>query len=465
MTSPYQKARNEGYTDEEILSFWEKKNPAHAEKISLAQQEGHSPEEIVSFLSGKEKGSFTHAMEEFDRHKGRTIARGLETVLGAPRAGVEFLEGLVPEKALIKGAEKIGLGKGAKNLLETAKKYAPYKLLPTSTDIRENVTKYLFGEKLEPKNEWERKADDLVSDFTALALPLPGQKLKLLRPALTALGGNIASDIIGRMGGSHKSQTYAKLGTFLVGSLIHPKEAANLKDQLYSEARAARPTDAVVTAKNLYPKTKNLKNTLKKGGEAQSKSGALKKLDEIERSIKDGNIEVEELESFKRSINESLSGLYDEFKTNKVGRKAAKKNLQDVSKIIDETLREYGKENPQWEAAYRPANEVHGAIESSKKVRRSIVRHAKHLGFPALLAELGLYHAGGTLTAGVTTAAGAAVLGGGEVVARIMRSPTLRKHYSNLINAALKDDVVAMGQNLQKLDSELRKENQSQMSK
>ena len=30
MTSPYQKARNEGYTDEEILSFWEKKNPAHA---------------------------------------------------------------------------------------------------------------------------------------------------------------------------------------------------------------------------------------------------------------------------------------------------------------------------------------------------------------------------------------------------------------------------------------------------
>jgi len=391
------------------------------------------------------------------RQTARTGARVAETALGAPRAFGDFLEGLVPERALKAGAEKIGLGQGVGNLLENTKRFSPYKLFPKSEDIRKNVTQRLFGEKLEPKNEWERKADDLVSDFAALAIPLGGQ-IKLFKPAALALGGMLASEGVGQLGGTEKQKTYAKLGTILAGSMINPKSAENLAKDLYSKAKQARPSDAKISAKSLSNFVDNFKKELLKGDPgAGSKKKSLDLLKDVKSKIKNNEIDIEELEQFKRDINEARSGLFDEFKTDKVGRKSAKRNLDTVSKFVDNSLKEYGKQNPEWEAFYRPANEVHGAIAQSQKARNAIKRNAKMLGFPTLLVELGLYqHAGASAAIG-SLAAGTALLGTGEIMARVMKSPTLRKHYINLIQDALKDDVVVMQENLKKLDKELNR--------
>jgi hypothetical protein len=385
----------------------------------------------------------------------RSGSRIAEIGLGAPREFGEFLESLVPEKALIKGAEKIGLGKGAKTLLETTKKIAPYKLFPESEDIKK-FSKFLFGKKVEPKNQWEEKADEVISDFAALALPLPGSKLRLLKPGLLALGGNAASDLVGRLGGEDKERTYAKLGTILVGSLINPKSADKLRNDLYKQASEARPADATVSAKKLSSNASHIENALMKGDpSAGSKKKSLSLLKDIKSKVKNNEINVEELEQFKRDINEARSGLYEEFKSNKAGRKTAKRNLDSVSKIIDKGLNEYGKKNPEWEAFYRPANEVHGAIAQSHKARNWIAKHIKKIGFPAVLAEAGIYHAGGIPAAAVATTAGAATLFGAEFAARFAKSPTLRKHYLNLITSALKEDIISTRQNLKKIQEEL----------
>jgi hypothetical protein len=393
------------------------------------------------------------------RQIGRTGARIAETVLGAPRAFGEFFESLVPEKTLIKAAEKIGLGEGAKNLLETTKKFAPYKLFPKSEDVRD-LNKFLFGKKTEPQNEFEQKADNLVSDFTALALPLPGSKLKLLKPGLLALGGNIASEVVGQVGGTEKQQTYGKLGTFLAGSLINPKSADKLKNSLYKKADAARPKNAVVNANKLKNSVDHFAKELTKGDpKAASKSKSLNLMDNIKSKVKNGDIEVEELEQFKRDINEARASLFDEFRTNKPGRKAAKRNLDTVSKFVDNSLKEYGKKNPEWESFYRPANEVHGAIAQSKRVRNYIGSIAKKLGMTTLAAELGLYHfagPGAALAGAEALVAGGAILGAGEIATRFLKSPTLRKHYVNLINSALKEDAVAVKQNLDKINEEFK---------
>ena len=400
--------------------------------------------------------------ENINRQLLRTGARGAETILGAPRALGEFLESIVPEKAIAAGAEKIGLKEPVEKGFELAKKYAPYKLLPKSEDIRENITKKLFGEHLEPKNEWERKADETVSDFAALALPLPGSQLKVLKPALLAMGGNIASDVIGRMGGSEKEKTYAKLGTFLVGSMINPKAAETLKNDLYAQARSARPANAMVDAHNLRRNVRNYKSDLLKGGTAPYKEASLKKLDEIEKAAQSGDINVEELEKFKISINSMRSGLYEEFKGNKPGRKLAKSSLDEVSKIVDKGLDVYGISNPQWEAFYRPANEVHGAIAQSQKVRNFLGRIGKKYGHHAILPLLGIGHtAGAAATLGSTLATGAVGTGavmGGEIIAKFAKSPTIRKLYTNLITSALKQDVIATEENFRKLEKELEKE-------
>lgn len=456
MSSSYDIAREQGYSDEEIKDYLSKKDPSFSSKFDEALKAGYEPEEIFKFKEQKKPKENT-----LGRHVARSEARAVETVLGAPRAFGEFLEGLIPEKLIKKGAEKVGLKEPVEKGFEFAKKYAPYKLLPKSEDVRE-FGKFLFGKKLEPRNEWEAKADEIVSDFAALALPIPGNKLRVIKPALLAMGGNIASDVVGRMGGSEKEKTYAKLGTFVMGSLINPKSAETLKNSLYEQARNARPSNAMVDAFHLKRNINQYRTELQKGGTAPYKTNALKKLDEIEEAAKSGDIGVDQLEQFKISINSMRAGLYEEFKGNAPGRKLAKASLDKVSKIVDEGLDVYGISNPQWESFYRPANEVHGAIQQSHRARNFIGRVAKKYGHHLILPALGLGHVAGVGPAiGTAVATGALTTGavtGGEIIAKISKSPTLRKHYTNLINAALKEDVVAVEANLKKLEKELQEQ-------
>lgn len=395
-------------------------------------------------------------MHNVGRQTLRTAARATETVLGAPRAFGEFLEGLVPEKALIKGAEKIGLGEGAKTLIETTKKYAPYKALPTSQNVRQ-LNEFLFGKNVKPKNEWEQKADALVSDFSALALPIPGSQLKFVKPALLALGGNIASDVVGRLGGTDKQKTYAKLGTFLVGSLYNRKGAEKFRNELYGQARQSRPAEATVNAKNIESSIQKMRTDLHKGGSAPSKTHALKKIDELESAIKQGEIEVEELEKFKHSINELRGSLYEEFKGNKPGRLLAKRNLDNVSNVVDDGLREYGKTNPKWASFYFPANMAHGALAQSKRLSNYIDRNKGKITPHIAYALFGLGHTGGLIPTATTLGVGYGVVKLGELISRVTKGP-LRKYYTGVLKNAAKEDAVAMRENLRKLEDGLQQE-------
>lgn len=461
MNSSYEIARRNGYSDEEIKDFLSKKHPNFSSKFDRAIESGYSPDEIFKFHSQKQQPKES-LLGNIGRQAGRTAARITETVLGAPRALGEFGESLVPEKLIKKGAEKIGLKEPVEKGLEFVKKYAPYKLFPESSQVRE-FNKFLFGEKIEPKSEIEKKADDLISDFAALALPFPGSKLKLLKPALLSIGGNLASEVIGQIGGSEKQKTYGKLGTFLLGSLVNPKSAEKLKNELYAQARELVPEGATVASKRLEESINHLEKSLKKGGIAGSDKEALQKISDIRSEMQGVQIPLDSLERLKVKINESKAGIYKQLEGNKPGIKSAKRNLDAVGKTVDDALKLYGKQNPAWESFYRPANEVHGAIEQSKRVRNILARHMKKYAHHAVLPLLGLGHfAGPAKTAGgliATGTVGAVGLAAGEISARIMKSPTLRKHYINLINAAVKEDAVAMEQNLKKLEKELEEKN------
>ena len=398
------------------------------------------------------------------RTAGRSTARATETVLGAPRAIGEFLESIVPEKALKAGAEKIGIREPVEKALELTKKAAPYKLFPKSEDIRENVTKFIFGEKLEPKNEWERKSDDLVSDFAALALPLPGSQLKVIKPALLALGGNLASELSEHMGGSKNQQTLAKLGTILAGSMINPKAAVNLKDQLFQKESSALPSNASVDNSRLRNSVTELKNKIKKGGVSDADKPALKEISKIEKLLNGPQTEIDVLKEIKKKINVARGSIYKQLEGNKPGIRTAKARLDQVAKAVDGSLKEYGKQNPEWMTYYKQANEVHGAIEQSKKARGEIFKILKKFGPHSILPLLGLGHVAGTAPAlaGIATtgAAGTGIVAGAEIAAKAMKSPTLRKLYLDLIKSGLKEDVVAIRENAKKLEKELEKENQ-----
>lgn len=386
----------------------------------------------------------------------RPVARTTETVLGLPRAGGEFLESIVPEKLIKKGAEKVGLKEPVEAGFKFAKKYAPYKLFPSSKQARE-FGKSLFGDFLEPKNETQAIADEVVSDFATMAIPFGGP-LKFARPALTALGAQATKQGAKLLGAGDETQQYAKLGTMVLGAFVQPGKANQLKEALYEQARQSRPANAAIPAPNTLQKVNNFENHLLKGDPgAITKTKSLDLLSKIRSKIQNNQLKLNELEEFKKDINIARSSLYEEFKGNKPGREITKRNLDSVSKIVDDALKEYGQQNPQWEAFYRPANEVHGAIAQSRKFRNWLSRNYKKFGLPGAAAVFGIEQSLGIPGTAAAAGVGYGALKSGEALARIWKSPTLRKYYTNVIQESLKENSPAMLENLNKLEAGLKK--------
>lgn len=395
----------------------------------------------------------SHASEAL-RHTARTGSRIAETLAGLPG---DILD--LPKKIIKYGAEKI-TGKAQPELdqgSKIAKKLLPFANLPTSSEIREK-TKEMSAGYLEPKSEKEEISDEIASDFASLAVPLKTKIpfLKSLGKALgISVGATAASEGASLLGAEQGGKTASKVGTMFLLSAFNPKGANKYVNSLYEEARNLVPKGAKAPAKQLSKQLIDLQSQLNKGGAAASKTKALQKISEIKSTISGGKVPVEELTEFKKSINEMRSGLYEEFKSDKVGRASAKRNLDSVSGIIDNSLAEYGVKNPKWENIYRSANEAHGAIQQSKKMSRAVERMlkglpGKHWGI--LAAELFL-----SPKTAVATSAAYGGLKGVELLIRIVKSPALRKYYMGAVGAAAKQDSAAFSRNMEKLDSELSK--------
>ena len=188
------------------------------------------------------------------------------------------------------------------------------------------------------------------------------------------------------------------------------------------------------------------------------------KLDEVRKQISGNSIEVGELEKFKTSINNILSELYAEKNVSKTGIKSAKRYANWLAGIVDDSLKDYEKANPTWGKLYRDANEVYGTIAQSNKVKNFIGKNLGKISPHLAYSLFGVGHGGTAKT--LASLGGAAAVGLGTVetgalVTRIMKSPRLRKYYFDVLQNALKEDVVATQENLRKLEIAIDKEDHS----
>jgi len=394
------------------------------------------------------KTSTQKGLDEVKRHLTRSAIRSAETLAGLPGDVVNAPYN-VAKLAVPKGQEK-----NFDQVKNIAKYLIPGGNLPTSSDLKD-ISDKLSGGYTEPQSNVEKKSDDIISDFISLAMPIKG-KIPFARSLGTSLAANLAESGVNHLGGEEGSQTATKLGTTFLLTALNPKGAGNYGKGLYKEAQDLLPKNARTDARHLSGELRRFKQELSKGGSAPSKSKALTKIDEILKTSKNGQLSVDELTNFKKTINEARAGLYDEFKTDKVGRASAKRNLDRVSKSIDKALDQYGQTNPAWNKAYRSANEVHGAIEQSKKVSNfvgKVLKQHPHLASSGAVAQM--VFAPKTLP---LVGLGAAGVKSGEWMARISKSPVLRKYYMNVVNAALKQDSAEVVKDLEKLDSASKSE-------
>jgi hypothetical protein len=402
------------------------------------------------------------------RGAARTATDIVQTGLGAPGDTLSLIhEGAFGVPGTGDLAEKIS---GEKKVPYS--KTHPSKILPTSEMLEKERPDYL-----KPQTSGEASFSEFVQDVTAMAIPLPGRKVKVLSKLATNLkrlgkrvsastgvvaAGEVAKGSAEEFGASPDTANYIKMGTVVLGSLgtgAGIKGADKFKNSLYEEANALKPKGASMRGLNLYNKALALKKRLESGGASPASAGALEKVNEILASIKKnkGKISIDELEDFGKKINVQREALYTDFQGKKGGRKMAKANLDETSSLVKGALKEYGKTNPKWYAKWSEAQDVHAAIEGSKRISYFMEKNLK---------TIGKYSIGPVVIGAITNPAAAiptigaslvgyGILKGSELTARFMKSKSLRKYYLNILDGAARKDATFMNHNLAKLEKEI----------
>ena len=382
-------------------------------------------------------------LREVGRHVARTGSRIAESLLGLPSDILQTAQ--IGARGLEKGAskirEKIGLSP-----LET--KERP-KGLPGSEDLRDISTK-LFGEIVTPQTKKESFIDDIVSDAAVLAIPVKG-KIPFMRSIGTALAGNLGAKGVEQLGFGEKGQAAAKIGAFFLSGLAGKGNVKKYWNQQYKLAEDSVPSRAKVETFAMERKLDRLERELERGISTPSKSFVKSPLDNVRKKIKKGTATVDELVQIKKDINEHRGKLYKDL-TGKQSIQYAQGKINDLSGILDEEIAKYGRTNPKFYEHYKNANEAFAGYNQSRRVGRWINRQLNKIGKPALLILEGVFP---KLIPG--SAAGFVGLKAGELTTRILRNPTLRKFYGNMVKDAAKENSAGFLKNLKNMEEEIKK--------
>jgi len=399
---------------------------------------------------------------------------------GVARTGTDILQTVAGTPGGLLSLANEGTGRLSSAI--TGKKFVPYeelpiaKVLPTQSMLQKGNSEYL-----KPQSESEETGSEFIQDLTSLLIPIPGKKhakiavksldfLKRLGKRIyksaavvgTATG---AEKLAKEMGVSEETARGIKTGLTVAGGLGLEGGrggAEKYKKSLYEKMKSTRPQDASMVATNLRRQARSLQRLIKSGGSSESSTKSLKKIDEILDSIKSGqgNISIKELEDFGVKLNEAKASLYQDFQVDKVGRRVAKKNLNDVTKLVEGALEEYGKSNKPYTVARKEAKQAHMAIEKGKEAQRWLQDIGKKFGQHGLTAAVvgAITNPSAIIPTGVGALATYSGLKGSELVIRMIKSPKLREYYLNVLDGSLRKDAQFVSHNLQKIEKILEED-------
>ncbi len=372
---------------------------------------------------------------EIERNIAQQTSRMGESIIGAPGDIYSFVKGLF-------GGDS-----------ET--------ILPTSKSLRDKTASLSQG-YTEPKNEVEEKAGEVIQDISSFMLPGAG-KYSAIRNIGIPLVANLAQEGV-KYAGGEKSSVAAKIGLMVgLDLLVHKgKGARAFAGELFNESEKLIPEGATLRSSKFTKGISNLEKTLESGGSSPSTEKALKKVHEIKSRLSGNEIEVKELIDFRKKINElksELGGFNIEMPP-KLKKKAIA-NLDNVKKEVVTALDEYGAvHNPEFREINRSANEAYAAYESSDKIKTFLKKHATPKS-PVAKTLFGLggvvgYAKGASLAKlAPLTPALYAGYEGYKVFHQVMKSPTLRKFYGNILKGAASGNASEVSRNMKALEKEL----------
>lgn len=408
------------------------------------------------FVKARPKSPDESMLESLGRHTLRIGSRAAETFLGAPG---DLLN--LAEKATLGGIENVtgaDLSKFRKGIQETA----PFKLLPTSQDLRQ-VQSEVTGGYTEPKKDtWEEDVDNVTRMATALGTG----GSSFMRSVGSALAGSGAGKVAESLGFGDNVKLASEVGTMFLFHNLNPGQADKFVENSYNAAREAVPKGTMVPTSSYTKALDALEDTLAKGAPTATKEAVMKSLKHMRNRAAGGAIELNDLEQAYRDINQNLNskGLFDNLGSSE--RKIARRQFEELKDVLRNEFESYGRYNPEFIENWRAGNAGYAGIQKSKSIRewiRSIIKHIpeKLVGAAAVEALAGYPElAVGTLGGG---AAAATALRTFETVNRFVKSRILRKAYLEAIKNAAASNVPATVKSLERLDELDKKESKKAM--
>lgn len=363
------------------------------------------------------------ALYETGRHAARIGSRIAETIGGIPgdvssliESGVlSGLETLTGHKLSPEAREKVSEKTGRS---------------PTSAELKKFSQKATKG-LTSPQNEYEKLGDEYVETLASLLGPM-----KFRKALGVALGGTAAKKGSEILGLGEGLQEASKLGTMFMMTMINPRAAMKYASSQYEKANSLSK-GAFVNAEPFKEKVQELVGELKKGVTTPAKNAVMKPAEELIAKVQpNGEILVHDLTAAKRDLNTLMK--------DPALLQRERKLLKTLGRDVDIAIKPYEKINPEFSKAYRPANEIYGAVMQGTKAKDFV---NKILGpksvFAASIGEALLGHPELILPTLGTTGIAHGIARSADFMQRIMKSPELRKFYLKAAKAAATENAPA----------------------
>lgn len=439
--------------EEEDLSQYEVKPVESSAEMPSSTSMTQEPEEDLSQYEVKPEGGF----EKFLRKSDQIALSVLENAIGA--------QGLL-RNLLITGLEKSGqaiygatIGGEWTKLKEGAEQARNESVTPQT--LRDLEKKY-FDAYYEPRNENEKLVREISDDVGAFLAPIPGAgAMTPIRAIGTAIGGQAAKQVAKQFTDNETTQDVTKLGgNFLVDLIsrrISGNTASRYIDDLYNTERVVVPQGTMTTASRLEHEVNNVLHDVQLSNIRPASAALVERTaQQVASDIQNGQIGVHQLLLQKRRLNE--------IRGDPALHTHERPLLNRLSRAVENEIEHYGQSinaDNRFLPAHVAANEAHGAMAQSRAVTNFIARRLPHTGSHLLLTLFGEVATGHAAAIPATLGA-AAGLGGvvktGELLYRVMASPTLRQYYLDVLSNAARENAVGVSKAIHKLDKGMKKE-------
>lgn len=391
--------------------------------------------------------------DEFKRHAARTGSRVAESIIGFPGDFVGFVKYLsdkIPESPSFLKREPTFVQRYASKALEA---------LPKSEELKE-FSSYLTSGFTDPQSAKEELGDDITSLATVMINP--SKAASSFPKFLKNIGSSIlkSSAVKGSgqaakaLGATDDIQSKVELGTLFLTGLMGGKTADKFINEKYNKARSLIPKGYMINTSKLEKDLINLYSKLSRGISTPTKDEVKKAIDELRSKASKGTMEIDELVESVHNINERMNSkkLFDELNTSE--RKLLKNRYDLFKNEVNKEIAKYGQYNPDFYKEWKGANEGFATIAQSKKVSNFLQskfgKIPKHLAGSVAL-DLFLGHPASI----IPVSGGYTAVKAGELLYRIMKSPTLRDHYIKVLIEAGNENLTGAIKHINAIDKSL----------